>query len=35
MLLIFAIVYFLFFLPMQRQRKKTAKMLAELKNGNV
>jgi preprotein translocase subunit YajC len=34
-LLIFAIFYFLLFLPMQRQRKNTQKMLAGLQNGNV
>jgi preprotein translocase subunit YajC len=34
-LLIFGIFYFLLFLPMQRQRKQTAKMLASLQNGNV
>ena len=34
-LLIFAIFYFLLFLPMQRQRKQTQKMLAALKNGDV
>ena len=34
-LLIFAIFYFLLFLPMQRQKKQTAKMLTELQNGNV
>ncbi len=34
-LLIFGIFYFLLFLPMQRQRKNTAKMLAALKNGDV
>ncbi len=34
-LLIFGIFYFLLFLPMQRQRKQTAKMLANLQNGNV
>jgi preprotein translocase subunit YajC len=33
-LLIFGIFYFLLFLPMQRQRKQTAKMLAELKTGD-
>jgi preprotein translocase subunit YajC len=30
-----AIFYFLLFLPMQRQRKQTAKMLAELQNGDT
>jgi preprotein translocase subunit YajC len=34
-LLIFGIFYFLLFLPMQRQRKNTQKMLAALKNGDV
>jgi preprotein translocase subunit YajC len=34
-LLIFAIFYFLLFLPMQRQRKQTQKMLAGLANGNT
>jgi preprotein translocase subunit YajC len=34
-ILIFGIFYFLLFLPMQRQKKQTAKMLAELQNGNV
>ncbi len=34
-LLIFAIFYFLLFLPMQRQKKQQKKMLAELQNGNV
>ena len=33
--LIFAIFYFLLFMPMQRQKKQQAKMLAELQNGNV
>jgi preprotein translocase subunit YajC len=33
--LIFAIFYFLLFLPMQRQKKKTQQMLADLQNGNV
>ena len=33
-LLIFAIFYFLLFLPMQRQRKQQQKMLAGLQNGN-
>jgi preprotein translocase subunit YajC len=31
----FAIMYFLLFLPMQRQRKQQQKMLAGLENGNV
>ena len=34
-ILIFAIFYFLLFLPMQRQKKQQAKMLSELQNGNV
>ncbi len=34
-LLIFAIFYFLLFLPMQRQKKRQQKMLAELQAGNV
>ncbi|MGA2722099.1 MAG: preprotein translocase subunit YajC [Bryobacteraceae bacterium] len=34
-LLIFAIFYFLLFMPMQRQRKQTQKMLAGLQNGNT
>jgi preprotein translocase subunit YajC len=34
-LLIFGIFYFLLFLPMQRQRKQQAKMLAGLENGAV
>jgi preprotein translocase subunit YajC len=34
-LLIFGIFYFLLFMPMQRQRKQTQKMLAGLQNGNV
>jgi preprotein translocase subunit YajC len=34
-LLIFGIFYFLLFLPMQRQKKQQAKMLTELKNGDV
>lgn len=33
--LIFGIFYFLLFLPMQRQKKQTAKMLAELQNGHI
>jgi preprotein translocase subunit YajC len=32
-LLIFGIFYFLLFLPMQKQRKQTQKMLAGLQNG--
>jgi preprotein translocase subunit YajC len=34
-LLIFAIFYFLLFLPMQKQKKQQKKMLEELKNGDV
>ena len=34
-LLIFAIFYFLLFLPMQRQKKQTQKMLRELQNGQL
>jgi preprotein translocase subunit YajC len=34
-LLIFAIFYFLLFMPMQRQRKQQQKMLAGLQNGNT
>jgi preprotein translocase subunit YajC len=34
-LLIFAIFYFLLFLPMQRQKKEQRKMLEGLQNGNV
>jgi preprotein translocase subunit YajC len=34
-LLIFAIFYFLLFLPMQRQKKQQQRMLKELQNGNV
>ena len=34
-LLIFGIFYFLLFMPMQRQRKNTQKMLAGLQNGNT
>ena len=34
-LLIFAIFYFLLFLPMQRQKKQQQKMLRELQNGQV
>ena len=34
-ILIFGIFYFLLFLPMQRQRKQTQKMLAGLENGNT
>ena len=30
----FGIMYFLLFLPMQRQKKKTQTMLAELKSGD-
>jgi preprotein translocase subunit YajC len=34
-LLIFGIFYFLLFLPMQRQRKQTQKMLATLETGQT
>ncbi len=34
-LLIFAIFYFLLFMPMQRQRKRQQKMLRELQNGDI
>ena len=34
-LLIFGIFYFLLFLPMQKQRKQTQKMLSNLENGQV
>lgn len=34
MIAIFAIFYFLLFLPMQRQKKQTAAMLANLKSGD-
>jgi preprotein translocase subunit YajC len=34
-LLIFAIFYFLLFMPMQRQRKQQQKMLRGLQNGDV
>ena len=34
-LLIFAIFYFLLFMPMQRQKKHQQKMLKELQNGNT
>jgi preprotein translocase subunit YajC len=34
-LLIFAIFYFLLFMPMQRQRKQQQKMLRELQNGHT
>ena len=34
-LLIFAIFYFLLFMPMQRQKKQQAKMLGGLQNGNT
>jgi preprotein translocase subunit YajC len=34
-LLIFAIFYFLLFMPMQRQRKQQQKMLRELQNGQT
>jgi preprotein translocase subunit YajC len=34
MIAIFAIFYFLLFLPMQRQKKQTSEMLAHLKSGD-
>ncbi len=34
-LLIFAIFYFLLFMPMQRQRKQQQRMLSSLQNGNI
>ena len=34
-ILIFAIFYFLLFLPMQRQKKQQQKMLASLKSGDM
>ena len=34
-MLIFGIFYFLLFMPMQRQRKNTQKMLSALQTGNV
>lgn len=34
-LLIFAIFYFLLFMPMQRQKKAQQKMIRELQNGNT
>lgn len=34
-LLMFGVLYFLLFLPMQRQRKQTQKMLANLQNGDT
>ena len=34
-LLMFGVLYFLLFLPMQRQRKQTQKMLTGLQNGDV
>ncbi len=34
LVLMFGIMYFLLFLPMQRQKKQTQKMLAELKSGD-
>jgi preprotein translocase subunit YajC len=33
--LIFGVFYFLLFLPMQRQRKQTQRMLSSLENGNT
>ena len=34
-LLMFGVLYFLLFIPMQRQRKQTQKMLAGLQNGDT
>src|ERR1700757_1628917 len=34
-LMMFGVLYFLLFLPMQRQRKQTQKMLAGLQNGDT
>ena len=34
LIVIFGIFYFLLFMPMQKQKKATAKMLAELKSGD-
>jgi len=34
-LLMFGVLYFLLFLPMQRQRKQTQKMLSSLQNGDT
>ena len=34
-MLIFAIFYFLLFMPMQRQKKQQQRMLTELQNGNM
>lgn len=35
MVAIFAIFYFLLFLPMQKQKKQTAQMLQNLKKGDI
>jgi preprotein translocase subunit YajC len=35
LILMFGIMYFLLFLPMQRQKKQQQKMLSELKSGDV
>lgn len=35
LVLIFAIFYFLVFMPMQKQKKKQQQMLKELQNGNT
>ncbi len=35
LLLLFGVFYVLIFMPMQRQRKNTKKMLESLQNGNV
>jgi preprotein translocase subunit YajC len=34
-LMMFGVLYFLLFLPMQRQKKQTQKMLAALQNGDT
>jgi preprotein translocase subunit YajC len=34
-LLMFGVLYFLLFLPMQRQKKQTQKMLSALQNGDI
>lgn len=34
-LIIFGIFYFLLFMPMQKQKKQQARMIADLKNGDV
>ncbi len=35
LLLLFGVFYLLIFLPMQRQRRKTQKMLSSLENGQI